>query len=225
MLIELVCATRYSPDDFWTQSALGQSLSRIGPDSRYTLSLACDNLEGLPQIYNNRINAQSASTAFLFVHDDVWLEDYFLANRLSDAFERFDVVGVAGSRRRLAKQPSWCFADTSFVRQPPEQLSGAVAHGRTALANVLRYGDVPAPCELLDGVLLAVNRGPLNAAGVSFDLRFAFHFYDMDFCRSAHAAGLRLGTWPISLTHQSTGVLGSAPWREAYAAYLTKWGD
>ena len=58
-----------------------------------------------------------------------------------------------------------------------------------------------------------------------FDERFPFHFYDLDFCRSARANGLRLGTWPITLTHQSGGRFGIPEWRKAYADYLNKWHE
>jgi hypothetical protein len=47
----------------------------------------------------------------------------------------------------------------------------------------------------------------------------------MDFCRAARVKGLRMGCWPIALTHQSEGGYGSPAWREAYQAYLEKWKD
>ena len=72
-------------------------------------------------------------------------------------------------------------------------------------------------------MLLAVRRSVLLNAGVVFDPLFRFHFYDMDFCRTARAAGLRLGTWTISVTHQSGGAFGSAGWNEAFLAYQKKW--
>jgi GT2 family glycosyltransferase len=84
---------------------------------------------------------------------------------------------------------------------------------------------VPADCELLDGVFLAARKSALTAKGVLFDPRFDFHFYDMDFCRSARQRGLRLGTWPIGLTHQSGGAFGTEKWNDKYQAYLKKWGD
>ena len=71
----------------------------------------------------------------------------------------------------------------------------------------------------------AAKRSTLNGRGVRFDPRFTFHFYDMDFCRSARERGLRLGTWPICLTHQSTGAFGSEGWLKGYESYLAKWGD
>jgi hypothetical protein len=77
--------------------------------------------------------------------------------------------------------------------------------------------------KLLDGVLLAAHSETLISKNLRFDERFDFHFYDLDFCRQAEAKHLRLGTWPLSLIHESAGQFGSPAWREAYAKYLDKW--
>jgi GT2 family glycosyltransferase len=78
---------------------------------------------------------------------------------------------------------------------------------------------------LLDGLMLAARKRTLLDKGVLFDRRLAFHYYDLDFCRSATRAGLRLGTWPISVTHRSVGAVGSPAWIEAGNVYFGKWGD
>ena len=76
----------------------------------------------------------------------------------------------------------------------------------------------------LDGVLLAARAGTLQREAIGFDEDFDFHFYDLDFCRCARALGLRLGTWPIRITHRSGGGYGSPAWREGYRKYIAKWG-
>jgi GT2 family glycosyltransferase len=73
---------------------------------------------------------------------------------------------------------------------------------------------------------LAAKRDALRAAAVGFDEQFDFHFYDMDFCRSARAAGLVLGCCAIAITHASVGPgLGKPDWRQNYMKYLQKWGE
>jgi GT2 family glycosyltransferase len=113
-------------------------------------------------------------------------------------------------------------------RPSPHQrtLSGGIQHGAPDASVASRYGDVPAEVRLLDGVFLAARAATLVDAGVRFDARFPFHFYDTDFCRTCEKAGLRLGTWPIALTHASSGEswAGEA-WDAAYRLYLDKWGD
>jgi GT2 family glycosyltransferase len=86
------------------------------------------------------------------------------------------------------------------------------------------FGPVPAACELLDGVFIAAKKEALREKQVAFDTRFDFHFYDLDFCRTARQSGLRLGTWPICLTHQSAGT-ATPEWLQAYQVYVEKWGE
>lgn len=81
---------------------------------------------------------------------------------------------------------------------------------------------MPAECKLLDGVFLAGRKAVLKSKNALSDPVFDFHLYDMDFCRSASEKGLRLGTWPICITHQSTGAFNSPPWQAKYSLYLKK---
>jgi GT2 family glycosyltransferase len=223
-MIDIVTATRLSSDDFWSQSALGASLKRLAEGRRFSVQVATENRRALPDIYNTVIAASQAEH-LVFVHDDVWIDDIFFADRIEQGLAEFDVLGIAGNRRRLPGQPSWAFATAQMQWDERSNLSGAVGHGAGSFGPVSRYGAAPAACELLDGVLLAARRSTLLQHGVRFDPRFDFHFYDLDFCRSARQAGLRLGTWPISLTHQSGGAFGTAQWQLKYRDYLAKWGD
>ncbi len=226
-MIEVVSATRLSESDFWGRSALGLSLKRLAWDKRLIPAIAFANQRGLPEVFNERLHARSGSEYLLFVHDDVWLDDYFLADRVIDGLGAFDVIGVAGNRRRVPGQPAWAFvgrnAEGRFIWDDKEFLSGAVAHGAKPFGAISMFGKAPAECELLDGVFLAARRSILHAHGLRFDPSFDFHFYDLDLCRSARAAGLRLGTWPVAMTHQSGGAFGSAGWLQGLKKYLAKW--
>lgn len=226
-LIEIVSATRLSKAEFWDKSALGQSLQRLGYDGRISSHIAYANQRGLPLVFNERIDTPGSPDVAIFAHDDLWLDDYFVADRVLDALTKFDVIGVAGNRRRVSGQPSWAFRDTTFTWDAGHDLSGAVAHGRYPFGAITLYGDAvpPAECELLDGVFVAVRKSTLVGKGVRFDPRFKFHFYDLDFCRTARNAGLRLATWPVAVTHQSLGELGTPSWQEGYRLYIEKWGS
>jgi len=224
-VIEIVSATRLTQAEFAARSALGLSLRRLAFDGRLSAAIAFENRHGLPDVFNLRIRAGDDSEILVFMHDDVWIDDHFFADRIIEGLRRFDVVGVAGNLRRVVGQPAWAFVDPNLTWDERANLSGAVAHGAQPLGAVSYFGAVPAACELLDGVLLAARKSLLLAHNVRFDPRFDFHFYDLDFCRTARQAGLRLGTWPISITHQSGGAFGGGRWRELYRAYLAKWGD
>jgi hypothetical protein len=47
--------------------------------------------------------------------------------------------------------------------------------------------------------------------------------YDLDFCRSAQQAGLRLGVWPLDLIHASGGGAFPPTWRAHLLPYQMKW--
>jgi GT2 family glycosyltransferase len=224
-MIDVICATRSTAEEFWSKAALGLSLRRMSHDDRLRPRIYCENRRGLPQLYNERIQSPDAAPTLLFIHDDVWLDDHFLAEHLAAGLEAFDVLGVAGNRRRAPMQPSWAFPTTEFKWDDRANLSGIVSHGQGPFGVLSVFGRVPAECELLDGVMLAARRDTLRERQVGFDERFDFHFYDLDFCRSARAAGLRLSTWPIAITHQSEGGFGSNGWLENYKKYVAKWGD
>jgi GT2 family glycosyltransferase len=224
-MIDIISATRLREDDFWSQSALGLSLRRLAHDARLVARMSFANQRGLPDIYNAHISTRDGSHLAVFVHDDAWIDDYYLADRVIDGLQRYDIIGVAGNRRRVPNQPAWPFVDTAFTWDDRANLSGSVAHGKYPFGPITCYGTVPAECELLDGVFLAARKAVLVEKGVLFDPRFDFHCYDMDFCRSARQRGLRLGTWPICLTHQSGGAFGSKEWADKYMEYIKKWGN
>lgn len=222
-MIEIISATRLSESDFWKKSALGNSLRRLAHDLRLVPRIAFANRRGLPEVYNARIAAPDSQGLLVFVHDDVWIDDYFLADRVIEGLREYDVIGIAGNRRRVDRQPGWAFLDGRFTWDDKANLSGCVAHGKHPFGQLSYFGPVPAECELLDGVFLAASKSSLTTNGVLFDPCFEFHFYDLDFCRSVRRNGLRLGTWPICLTHESGGAFGTPAWLEKYRLYLEKW--
>ncbi len=223
MIIEIVSATRMSKNDFWNKSPLGLSLKRISHEARLAVFVAYENRRGLPEVFNARITAQNHHEALVFIHDDVWIDDYFLADRIIEGLKAYDVFGLAGNRRRIPNQPSWLFIDEKLTWDDKANLSGSVAHGAHPFGAITHFGSVPAECELLDGVLLAAKKSTLIDNGILFDPIFDFHFYDMDFCRTARMKKLRLGTWPICITHQSAGAFESTSWQNKYLLYREKW--
>ena len=222
----IVAATRAAPNPFMESMPLGRSMRRISFDRRIEARPAFNNKSGLPAVYNRQIREENRDKMLLFVHDDVWLDDCFVYDRVEEALRIFDIVGLAGNTRRLPHQPAWGFTTESpFVPEERRHLSGIVSDGEGPLGKPSRYGPTGLQCLSLDGVFLAARCATLLDSGVRFDERFTFDFYDLDFCRSAEAAKLRLGTWPIAITHASLGKFGSPAWHAALQAYRKKWGD
>jgi len=223
--IRFVCATRVSADAFHAETALGRSLSHYKSYSFVELQLFARNSSGLPALYNQSLRDAAADPAILiFAHDDIHLCDFFWPNHLIEALSSFDVVGVAGNKRRVPCQSSWAFIDDKFTWDSPEHFSGIVAHGRGFPAKIMNFFGFPnQEVKLLDGLLLAARSETLLAHEIFFDERFDFNFYDMDFCREVERKKLRMGTCTISVVHESGGNFDTPNWHEGYRKYLEKW--
>ena len=226
--IRLVCGTRSTRQQFSTETALGRSLKLYNHDAQHAqLHLFDTNSRGLSTIYNEAIRyAEQQPAILVFIHDDIWLQDFFWLERIHEAVARFDVVGLAGNTRRVPRQPAWAFVSADFKWDERRFLSGTVGHGKGfPCENVSSFGPAGQECKLLDGLMLIADSAKLVETGLRFDDQFKFHFYDMDFCRQAELKGLRMGTWPLSVVHESGGAFGTPSWREGYERYLRKYGE
>jgi len=220
----MVCATRHSTASFQTDSALGQSLALASyPDTE--LRLFPNNASGLPLTYNLALREAAADPAvMIFVHDDVYLCDFFWQKHVLAGLTKFDVLGLAGNRRRIPRQANWVYLDDKETADRLENLSGAVAHGvMFPPQNIALFGEAEQEVKLLDGVMLIARSETLLANDLFFDERFEFHHYDMDFCRAAEVRNLRMGTATVSVVHESEGNFKSDAWHRSYAKYLDKW--
>jgi GT2 family glycosyltransferase len=226
MKIKLVVATRATREAFFKQTATGRSLA-ANVYKPLELCLFPENKVGLPRLYNQVIEASASEPCLLvFAHDDLHLLDYYWCGNLLQAVKHFQIVGLAGNKRRVPRQPGWAFVDDRFTWDQREHLSGIVGHGKGfPPSNLSVFGPPRQPVKLLDGLLLCGLSQTFIDQGLRFDERFDFHFYDMDLCRQAEARGVTCGTWPLSLIHESGGAFGTPSWRSAYEAYLDKWGE
>ena len=218
----LVAATRFSRAEF-DEGPLGRSLRRLAYNGTVQLALIEGNQRGLPEAYNKFIDEPFREEELVFLHDDLWLDDLFFCERIRSALQVYDVVGLAGNTRLLPGMPAWHVKNRE-MEWDAGHLSGVVCHGPQPWGEPSVYGPAPAAVELLDGVLLAARAATLLGAGVRFDERFDFHFYDLDFSRQANAAKLKVGTWPIAVTHASIGGFGSDAWKRGLELYREKWG-
>lgn len=229
MNVHIVTCSRASRTEF-SKTLLGRSLPYLGRRIKVhsRLENAGPNALGLAEIYNRFIAEPFRDACVVFVHDDVFINDWLIVDRLTEALQQFDVVGVAGNCRPDWSQPSWALSFDSDLRktgwQASENLSGQVFHTQQEKLICSTYGDWPQSVKLLDGLFIAVRVSTLLENNLSFDPRFRFHCYDIDFCRMAATSGLRIGTWPIAVTHGSGGNFNTPEFRDAAKRYLSKWG-
>ncbi len=222
--IRFVVATRVSDDEFFLNTLTGKSL-KMYEGLGFELDLYHSNITGLPVVYNQSIEKAKSNPAILiFVHDDVFFLDFWWIKKIRDALKVFDIAGVAGNIRRLPGQPTWCHKDKNF-NYDDGFMSGAIGKGSGFPPDMLCvYGPSPLEVKLIDGVFIACHSDTLLANNIYFDPLFDFHYYDLDFCRSAEIKNLKIGTVEISLIHESGGS-DSPDWKNSMTTYFNKWGN
>lgn len=229
--VRLFSATRFSKEEFSGSSFLGKSLGvipeKLQPQTHIQFCNSGDNAVGLSEYYNRCLDNCGMHDIAVLVHDDVYLHNWYLVNQVRKAAREFDIFGVVGSSAPDLDQPSWSLKFSSGLEpegwQQDAGLSGSLSHFTPENPYIGYYGPAPERCVLIDGLFIGINVENVRQAGVRFDPVFRFHCYDIDFCRSAARAGLRIGTWDIPVTHASGGSFESRSWRDAARIYLEKW--
>lgn len=233
--IRFVVASRMNVSDFYQRSPLGRSIDIMnryvnkiyGSDSKNLLELELFpmNRDGLPKVYNQAIRRSLNDPAILvFIHDDVHICDFYWTEHLQNALQVFDIVGVVGNKNRVKGQASWAIFNSEGYPHDSPDYSGGVGHGKGFPPDFLSiFG---APCQevkLLDGVVLACRSETLHRNQILFDEVFDFHFYDLDFCRQAELKKITMGTWTLSVVHESDGSF-KKNWVDSMELYFGKWG-
>jgi len=186
------------------------------------LLVCCNNTKGLGEIYDYALRELTTDADIVvFVHDDVSIEDAMFQNKLTEQLATNDIVGICGAKTMTLREPAlW------HIMADRPTWSGYIgnidAEGKRWMVN---FGGTPQPCVVLDGMLLAVKRSAVIAAKISFDPQFTFHCYDIDFCLSAHKAGLKMTTAPIWAIHGSPGLkhFNDPVFKDNQKKFVTKW--
>lgn len=231
-------------------SPVGISLNRF-PPANMELVVYKNNTSGLSEVYNREIEyakSYNSDAILIFVHDDLFILDYYWYRSIYIGLEYFDMIGLAGCARRLPFQSTWrsmcdAYESGSLLHSVDEKkslLGESVSevlpnsdtkdmdmHAYHALERKAQsyYGHAPQHAKLLDGVLLATYSNTLIRNNITFDEIFRFHYYDMDICRQFEAKNLTLGTWPLAAIHHSKGTLLNQEFNESRSNYINKWKE
>ena len=195
---KIVVATPDSADVF-SKSQIKLSLDKLQWTDK--LEVILQNKEGLPKVYNRFLTEEYRDYKIIFVHDDVLIEDLFLEEKLDIAFQKYDIVGLAGSKK--CKISSEMVAWHLMCQR--EDMVGEVGHAKDKVYWTSVFGPTDSRALILDGLFLAVNVSKLLDTNTKFDENFDFHHYDITFCLKANANKLKMGVYPIRVSHFGLG--------------------
>lgn len=188
------------------------------------LNLVRNNKNSLPIEYNRILKETDSVEWIVFVHDDVYLDDKNLANKLNQArVLGYDIVGLAGCNKPQIKQHNlWHhMADRTA-------LHGAVQHPCNATQTMTtNFGPVPSRVAIIDGLFMAVHVPSVAKTGWKFNENYDFHHYDIASSLDANKHKLRIGVMPIYVIHSSPGLLSiqDKRWADSNQKFLEEYGN
>lgn len=172
--------------------------------------VVCKNTHSIASSYNVITqHIQSTVSGFkyvVFVHDDV--VPLYRESVLLDAFNRFDVVGVAGASSIKRTSPALWHILAGNANPNKTNMHGAVTHPVPNQSTVYTtsFGTMPARCVVLDGCFIACKIDVLQNVSWDETNPARFHFYDLDFSLQCHKMGYRVGVDNIPIVHNSPGL-------------------
>lgn len=208
------------------QLLVAQSFDHAGLGRVADLDIVWENSEGLSKVYNRKMKQHAGGGVefIVFVHDDVYIDDLKLVEKLSIAHNSlgYDIIGVAGSAGLKVAYPSlW------HLMSDPKDRRGFVSHfaapGQIICSS---YGGTPSRVVAADGLFLGVHLPTALERGWKFNESYEFHHYDVSSCLDAVRLGLKVGVYPIHLIHDSPGLesLSNPQWNASNQKFLSEYG-
>jgi GT2 family glycosyltransferase len=185
------------------QTLAYKSLAKI---NKKNIFYTASNKEGLSKNYNIFFNKEKQNyDSIVFLHDDVYVDDGYVIEKLQDAHNDFDIVGLAGGVNPRITSPALWHLMCGGLQS--NNLRGAVPHyyGNKKIA-MTSFGLTPARVAILDGLFLSVKTESVNKTDWCFNENYNFHHYDIASCLDANKKELRLGVYPIWCIHSSHGL-------------------
>lgn len=236
--INIVVATRKRKDEFKSMPLFKTVVSRMrfGNDVTIERSIAFCNTDGLGTVYNSAIRTFGDCDIYVFVHDDIWINDVMFVDKLMSASKNYDVIGCCGGKAwgmpsDTSNPIIWTYAanDAGMSGFMVHASDSEIVHaeksskydGKALFAT--NYGVAPSAVLTLDGSFICFTRNAVSK-GLRFDENFKFHFYDMDVSFEAYVRKLKVGTSAILLTHESLGTSAAqSSYMDAQRMFLKKW--
>jgi hypothetical protein len=198
--IKFVVATKETKKSFLEKKPFGLFLEKTNLlNSTYVIE---NNTEPLTKIYNKFLTEEFKNNWIIFIHDDVLIDDLFALEKIQLAFEKYDIIGLAGTKscNINSEMCAWHLMSES------SNYVGEVAHyakDRKVWTTV--FGPSDSRALLLDGLFIGVNVEKAIETGLKWDENFSFHHYDISFCLRANNLKIKAGVFPLRAVHYGLG--------------------
>lgn len=178
-----------------------------------------NNKEGLPKIYNNFLTDEYKNDYVIFLHDDVLIDDLFCLEKIQMAFDKYDIIGLAGAKscNLNSEMCAWHLManQSSYV--------GEVSHySKDKKVWTTVFGPTDDRALVLDGLFIGVNVEKAIEKQLKWDENFKFHHYDISFCLRANFLKIKAGVFPLRVVHYGLGdSMLSEDWKESNKLFKT----
>lgn len=189
------------------QTLLFKSIQPLVNDKSVSFFYDQNNTTGLSKKYNTFLESTGKDYDYvIFIHDDVFLDDLRLVEKIQRAHLAYDIVGLAGGINPVIKAPAlWHLMCGGFNSG---NLRGAVSHPCSKdQIMTTNFGPTPSRVVILDGLFLSVDVRKINSVRWRFNENYEFHHYDIASSIDANKKQLKLGVAPIWVMHASPGLL------------------
>lgn len=195
-------------------------------NSNFKLDISWNNSDGLPKVYNTKIDEyKNSGVEFLVcVHDDVYIDDLKLYDKLKTANQKYNynIIALAGGLNpRLTDIALW------HLMTERNQQRGEVAHpaGNSNQIMTTSFGPTPSRVAIADGLFLAIHLESVTKTDWRFNENYKFHHYDISSCIDANRKNLRIGVYPIHVIHKSPGLMSihDKMWSESNKRFLEEY--
>lgn len=191
------------------------------PNNKFTLT----------QFGNKAIEESKDKYDFLILmHSDVDLSLYDFVKQLIKNKDKYDIVGLAGTKKLFISQSplTWFTGSNKYQNER----YGRITHNHSGMMLESFFNrDKPEVFDTevitIDGLLMCLNKKTMQNEKARFDEQFTYDFYDLDFCLNAQVnTDLKIGVFVMETIHNS---LGKSVLSEEYMVperkFRAKWND
>ena len=190
-----------------------------------------DNKLTLTQFGNKAIEECKDEYDYLILmHSDVDISIYDFVKQLLKNKEKYDIVGLAGTKKLFISQTplTWFTGSNKYQNER----YGRITHNHNGMMlesffNREKPDVFDTEVITIDGLLMCLNKKTMQNEKARFDEQFTYDFYDLDFCINAQVnTDLKIGVFIMPAIHNS---LGKSVLTEEYLIperkFRAKWND